>query len=54
MQDYVKESPDYVRGILEDTILDSQCRYCSNELDVQSSCVSRCPNCGNEMHSCGD
>ena len=60
-RDYVRESANYVRGALEDAILSVEsnglpyeCTYCNKPVYAKGACVSNCPNCGNEMHTCGD
>ncbi len=53
--DYVKEHPNYVRGVLEDAILDcanNVCDMCGADLDNQVGCHYQC-KCGNHV-TCSD
>lgn len=58
--DYVREHPEYVRGMLEDSIIDLMedygvmCRRCNTRVATKSSCYSVCPNCNEINRSCGD
>ncbi len=53
--DYVKESPEYVRGVLTDAICDinvDQCDMCGRVVDNRVGCHYTCV-CGNNV-TCSD
>ena len=56
--DYIAEHPDYVRGVLEDSIMSiheeegSLCDMCGRELENQVGCHYQC-KCGNHV-TCSD
>jgi hypothetical protein len=55
--DYVREHPDYVRGTLEDSIINCSrfCHQCgeTRELDV-NGCHVYCRRCKSVSEGCGD
>lgn len=58
-KDIVKESANFVRGNLEDSLYalvkqEVECRRCGNQVSTKSSCYSVCPNCKEINRSCGD
>jgi hypothetical protein len=54
--DYVKEHPDYVRGVLEDSIAEcysnNECEMCGREINNRVGCHYQC-KCGNHV-TCSD
>jgi hypothetical protein len=54
--DYVREHPDYVRGVLEDSIIESStyCHHCGADQVNREGCHIRCNRCGGVSEGCGD
>jgi hypothetical protein len=56
--DYVKEHPDYVRGMMEDAIQEcsfevSTCEMCKSIITNKVGCHYQCRRCGNHV-TCSD
>ena len=55
--DYVREHPEYVRGVLTDQILycSTFCHKCGEEINVtRDGCHVYCHECGSVSEGCSD
>ena len=55
--DYKKETPNYVRGVLTDSIIQclTFCHYCGERVDlIRNGFHIYCNKCGHTSEGCGD